>query len=358
LSEQQTLVDFLSTVEFFSAFGREELAQLAEHAESRSFDFGDTIFNAGDRGEGLFVVKSGTVRIFTEEQGKEISMGVRKVGEVFAEIAALKESRHESSARASSKTELIFISRQALAAVLVRNEAARTFIATFVAISSAGGFVTRLFDLRGKVEQREIEDFVRSVGVKRVRAGRVILEQDSREDRRLYVVRQGKVKIARHDNGVEYPLATLTQGEVFGEKACLLRQEQPASAIAQSDVVLLVIPEQTVHFILGRNPRLREVLEERIRFTERELQRQKKIADRRRRPALLDLSTKPKLGERVIKRFPLVEQAEEMDCGAACLAMICKHYGIPMTLGKLREMANVTTERVAGLHHPRCAVHL
>jgi ATP-binding cassette, subfamily B, bacterial HlyB/CyaB len=32
-----------------------------------------------------------------------------------------------------------------------------------------------------------------------------------------------------------------------------------------------------------------------------------------------------------------------MDCGAACLAMICKHYGIGMTLGKLREMANVTT---------------
>mgnify|MGYP002067517100 CR=1 FL=1 len=40
----------------------------------------------------------------------------------------------------------------------------------------------------------------------------------------------------------------------------------------------------------------------------------------------------------------LVEQAEEMDCGAACLAMICRHYGIPMTLGKLRELANVTRE--------------
>ena len=33
-----------------------------------------------------------------------------------------------------------------------------------------------------------------------------------------------------------------------------------------------------------------------------------------------------------------------MDCGAACLAMICRHYGIAMTLGKLRELANVTTQ--------------
>ena len=46
----------------------------------------------------------------------------------------------------------------------------------------------------------------------------------------------------------------------------------------------------------------------------------------------------------MLPRFELVEQAEEADCGAACLAMICKHYGIPMTQGKLREMANVTTE--------------
>ena len=43
-------------------------------------------------------------------------------------------------------------------------------------------------------------------------------------------------------------------------------------------------------------------------------------------------------------QWALVEQAEEMDCGAACLAMICKHYGIPITLGKLREMANVTLQ--------------
>ncbi len=59
---------------------------------------------------------------------------------------------------------------------------------------------------------------------------------------------------------------------------------------------------------------------------------------------LLDLHSKPEFGEKLIRRFALVEQAEEMDCGAACLAMICRHYGIPMTLGKLRELANVTTQ--------------
>ncbi len=340
----ETVVEFLASVEILSAFQPDEIKQLAEHAESKLYNFGDSVCNAGDPGGGLFIVKSGTIRIFTEDQGKEISMGVRKPGEVFGELAILRDHRHESSVRASARTELLFISRQVIEPIMRRNKEAETFIASYVAISSAGGVVTKLFDLRRKVDKNELEDLVRSVGVKGVKAGDIILEQDSANDRRLYVVRQGSVGIVRTEEGSEYPLATLTQGELFGERACLMRQAQPASAIAETDVVLLVLPEETVHFILERNPRLKQVLEDRIEFAERELQRQKKLAERRKRPFILDLRSKPGLGERVIKRFPLVEQAEEMDCGAACLAMICKHYGIPMTLGKLREMANVTTE--------------
>jgi ATP-binding cassette, subfamily B, bacterial HlyB/CyaB len=335
--------DFLSSVEILSPFTREEIEHLAAHTESRRFGFGETVCNAGDAADGLYIVKAGSVRIFTEEHGKEISMGVKKERETFADIAMLRDYRHESSVRSSGKTELLFIPRSAIEPVIARNSAALAFVTSYVAINSAGGFVAKLFDLRGKLDKAELEECVRSVGVKRVGEGKEILKQDSRDDRRLYVVRQGEVRIVRDEGGQQLVLATLGPGEIFGEKACVMRQEQMASAIASADTRLLVIPEKTVHFIIERNVKLREVLEERIRFTERELQRQKKLTERRRLPAMLDLHTKPELGERVIKRFAWVEQAEEMDCGAACLAMICRHYGINMTLGKLREMANVTT---------------
>ena len=343
-SEQQALADFLASVEILSPFTRDEIERLAEHAESRFFSFGETVCNAGAPADGLCVIKSGSVRVFTEEQGKEISMGVRKVREVFAEIAMLREYRHESSVRASGKTELLFIPRSVTEPILSHNAEAQAFVVSYVAINSAGGFVTRLFDLPGKLSKSELEDAVRSVGVKKVGAGKEILKQDAKDDRRLYVVRQGEVRIVRHEEGIEYPLATLGQGEIFGEKACVMRQEQMASAIAVIDTRLLVIPEKTVHFILERSPKLRDVLEERIRFSEQELQRQKKLAERRKRSVTLDLRSKPESGEKIIRRFALVEQAEEMDCGAACLAMVCRHYGISMTLGKLRELANVTTE--------------
>ena len=342
--ELQSLADFLATVELLSPFAREELERLAEQAESKFFSFGDTVCKAGEPADGLFVVKSGSVRLFTEEHGKEVSIGVRKERDAFAELAMLRDFRHECSARASTKTELLHIPRRAFAPIIARNAAAQSFLATYVAINSAGGFVARLFDLRGKVNKTELEEFVQSVGVKRVGAGREILKQGAREDRRLYVVRHGEVKVARSEDGTQYPLATLGQGEIFGEKACLLRQEQTASVTAATDTTLLVIPEKTVRFILERNPKLREVLEQRIQFGERELQRQKKLAERRTLPVRLDLHTRPEPGEKVLKRFALVEQAEEMDCGAACLAMVCRHYGIPMTLGKLRELANVTAQ--------------
>ncbi|MHA7680847.1 ABC transporter transmembrane domain-containing protein [Cupriavidus sp. PET2-C1] len=342
--ELHPLADFLAGVEILSPFSREEMERLAEHAQALSYGFGETICNAGEAADGLFIIKSGSVRIFNEDHGKEVSLGVRKAREVFADIAMLREYRHESSVRSSAKTELLFIPRSVTEPMIAQNPEAMAFVASYVAISSAGGFVARLFDLRGKLDKSELEEAVRSVGVKRVSAGKEILKQDAREDRRLYVVRQGEVRIVRTEEGVEYPLATLRQGDIFGERACVMRQEQIASAIAGTDARLLVIPEKTVQLILERNPKLREVLEERIRFIDRELHRQKKMAERRKHPVMLDLRSKPEFGERVIRRFALVEQAEEMDCGAACLAMICRHHGIPMTLGKLRELANVTTQ--------------
>jgi ATP-binding cassette subfamily B protein len=345
VAKQEPLINFLASIEILSTFSSAELARLAEHAELKTYDFGETVFSIGELAEGLYVIQSGIVRIFTEYQGKETSIGVRKPGEVLAEVAALRGHRHEYSARASARTELLFIARHAIAPLLAQNKDAEAFMARSAAISTAGGFFSLLFNLKGKINKVELEDFIRSVGIKRVKAGQTILKQDSREDQRLYVVHRGLVRITRQEDGIEYPLAVLGQGEIFGEKACLLRQEQIVTAVADTDTVLLIIPEKTVHFIFERNPNLKGVLEERIQATERELQRQKKLAERRTASqVLLDLRSKPGLGERVVKRFPLVYQAEEMDCGAACLAMISKYYGIPITLGKLREMANVTQE--------------
>jgi ATP-binding cassette, subfamily B, bacterial HlyB/CyaB len=342
--ETQSRVEFLASVDLLSALTRTAIERLAESAESRLLAFGDAVCTAGEVAAGLFIVKSGSIRVFASDGEKETSLGLRKAGEVLGEMVMLREYQHEWSARASGKTELLFIPRSVIGPIVAGSPAARAFVAGRVAISSAGGLISHLFDLKSKIDKSELEELTRSIGVKRVGAGEEILKQGSREDRRLYVVRNGDVRVVHCDAGTDHKLATLRKGETFGEKACLMRQEQGASVIANADTTLLVIPEKTLQLILERNPKVREALEERIRIIDRELQRQKKVAELRKPGLVIDLKSKPELGKNVIRRFAWIQQAEEMDCGAACLAMICKHYGIGMTLGKLRELANVTTQ--------------
>lgn len=339
-----TIADFLAQVEFLSALQADEREQLAEQAQSKWFDLGESVVNAGDPAEGIFVVRSGMVRIFKEIHGKEISLGLLKEGEVIGEIAARRDYRHEYSVRASAKTELLYLPRAAFQKILAHNRQAASFMGSYAAIRAAGGIISQLFNLRGKVEQQQLRDLIASVGIKRIEAGEVILNQDSREDHRLYVMRQGQVRLLRKEAGAEYTVARLEAGEIFGEKACLLGQEQQVTVSAETDTVVFVIPEATIKSILEHNPKVREIIEERIQIIDREIERQRKLAERKPTRVLLDLVSKPKLGERIIRRFPLVHQAEEADCGAACLAMICKHHDVSMTLGKLRELANVTRQ--------------
>ena len=341
---QTTLAEWLSRAEMFSAFSPSELDAIAPHAEQRTYDFGDAIFNAGEPGDGMFVVYSGAARLFSQEQGKELSIGVRREGAALAALAALGDYRHEASARASAKTELIYIPRAAIAPVMRANPNAEAAVTRHAAIHAVSGFISRAFKLRGKVESEVLETLLDTIQVKRVAAGEDVLVQDDRDDQNLYLVRRGNLEVNRREQGQAYALGHLESGDFAGEAGYLLRQEQPATVTAASDSVLLVIPRPTADALLEYNANLKAALHERIRLANRELERQKKLAERRRGGLRLDLRSEARLGERVLKRFPLVEQAEQTDCGAACLAMISQYYGIRITLGKLREMANVSTD--------------
>src|SRR5207247_2521568 len=42
-----------------------------------------------------------------------------------------------------------------------------------------------------------------------------------------------------------------------------------------------------------------------------------------------------------IRSFPHVWQIDEMDCGAACLAMVCRHFGRAVSLPHIRRAVNM-----------------
>ncbi len=349
----ESLLELMAESPFLSALSEQQRVQLADSAKLQKFKLGDNLLSSGDEIPGLCLLLSGRVRLLEDSGDKEVSVDTRKAGAVFGEIGALRSVKSEFTIRGSGAGTAVWFSRESFKPVLESNPKARDFMASMAAIGALGGLVSQLFDLRGRVSAEEIADLVASVGIKNLAKGATILEQESRDDRRLYVIRQGKVSLQVTDSDdAVYTLANLGVGEIFGEKACLLRQSQMAKAVALSDVTLFVIPEGTVRTILDKNPKLRAVIEERISFLDRELVRQQRVRGINQQKTNLDLETEAKSNEKVIKRFPLVQQAEEMDCSAACLTMICKQHGLPLSLGKLRDLIGVdqqgaNLERVA-----------
>jgi ATP-binding cassette subfamily B protein len=47
---------------------------------------------------------------------------------------------------------------------------------------------------------------------------------------------------------------------------------------------------------------------------------------------------------RRIRRFAHVQQIDEMDCGAACLGMICRHFGRAVSLARIRELCHTSRD--------------
>lgn len=339
------LAGILADIPFLSALNDDERARLAAAARSQPFKLGDTLVATGDDLPGLGIVQGGRVRLVDDSGDREVSLDTRKAGGVFGEIAALRPAQSEFAVRGSGAGTIVWVPREAVLAILEANPRAQDFMASMAAIAAMGGLFSQLFDLRGRVSPDEMKDLVASVGIKNVPAGTAVFEQDSRSDRRLYVVRRGKVSLSVTDpDEVVHVLPPLGPGEIFGEKSCLTRQPQAATARAETDTTLFVVPEGTVRTLLEKNPKLRSVIEERIAFADRELARQRRVRDINRPKFELDLDSGAGRGGKVIKRFALVKQAEEMDCAAACLAMICRHHGLSMTLGKLRDLIGVNRE--------------
>ena len=348
MSAQQQAVQ-LEGVEFLSAFTAAERGQLAAATQTLHYELGDTIATAGDPADGLYVVGQGRIRLFRQVNGAEESVGVRKAGDVFAELSALRDLPHEVSVRASGNTEIHFIARDAIVGLCRANRKAEEFMSSYAALRAAGGVFSHLFNVDGFFSRDEVKPLITTVGIKSVEAGEVLLEQGSSDERRLFVVRSGQVALVHDSQGEGKPasleVGKLEPGDLLGQRTCLSNQPQPARATALTACTLLVIPQQTILSMVKSSASLLEKLEEQAAQLDKEIGRQTKLRKIRSTPQLkFDINANPALGERVLKRFQLVHQAEEMDCGAACLAMVCKHYELSMTLGRLRDLVKVGRE--------------
>lgn len=99
----------------------EELRALGRTGHIRRFAAGETIFKAGDAGDGLYLVESGRVQISAVVgNGQSRVLAIIGPGDFFGEMALLDDGPRSATATAEAETETFFLARGDLLGVLER----------------------------------------------------------------------------------------------------------------------------------------------------------------------------------------------------------------------------------------------
>jgi len=89
-----------------------ERAALAERIDLLRYAAGDTIFNFGDPGNALYIVRSGEVEIFVRNnEGEKIILETAQPGDVFGEVSMLDNGPRTAWVAAISDVEVLRIDR-------------------------------------------------------------------------------------------------------------------------------------------------------------------------------------------------------------------------------------------------------
>jgi uncharacterized membrane protein len=105
----------LAEVELFEHLNDDDRVRLAGLIDELTLSAGETLFNAGEPGESLYVVRSGEVDLFIKDTaGQRIPLAMVGAGEVFGELALLDRSPRTATAIAMTDSTLLELDREDL----------------------------------------------------------------------------------------------------------------------------------------------------------------------------------------------------------------------------------------------------
>jgi CRP/FNR family transcriptional regulator, cyclic AMP receptor protein len=105
----------LAEVQFFELHDEEDRRALAKVVDLLHLKAGTRLFETGDRGDELYIVRTGKVEIYIRNvAGEKIVLTVAEKGDLFGELSMLDEGPRTATAVALEDTELICLNRENL----------------------------------------------------------------------------------------------------------------------------------------------------------------------------------------------------------------------------------------------------
>jgi CRP/FNR family cyclic AMP-dependent transcriptional regulator len=103
----------LNEIEHLRELNPEEKAALADKIDLLRYSTGQSIFNYGDPGHALYIVRSGEVEIYVKnDQGEKIVLETSQPGDIFGEVALLDGGTRTAWVSALGDVELLRLDRE------------------------------------------------------------------------------------------------------------------------------------------------------------------------------------------------------------------------------------------------------
>lgn len=348
-----TILSQSSLFRFFPAEHQERVRSLFRKV---TYDFGEVIVRQGDPADAFYILSAGRARVVkTTARGEEIALTVLRPGSEFGESALLAEEPRRATVRCSSMVEALRLAREDFAKLVAEFPELRGYLETTQRYRTVHSFLYE-FSNFGRLPEAALSQLIRSLTPVSFKAGeRIISEGDPAGP--MYVVQSGKVRVFNGLNGNSRALAFYREGGFFGELSILNGSPRAASAEAVTDCTLLALPESTLLELRRQFPELEQLLDERLAqyhfdrearvpldFAQ-ELLPAETAAARKVGPEQAAEEPPAREGKRSrIRKFPFVAQIDEMDCGPAALAMICRHFGRNVSLARIRRLCFTSTD--------------
>ncbi len=74
----------------------------------------------------------------------------------------------------------------------------------------------------------------------------VVIFEDGDSADEAYLIEEGSIQIYRKENGVRHDIATLEEGEIFGEMSLITGKKHTSYAVATEKTLLVLITEKTI----------------------------------------------------------------------------------------------------------------
>jgi uncharacterized membrane protein len=108
-------VSLLAGIEMFELLHEDDRRALADVVDSIKLKPGEILFQAGEPGESLFTVRSGSIELFIKDNvGQKIVLTIAEEGDLFGELSLLDSGPRTATAVALTDVELLVLDRDDL----------------------------------------------------------------------------------------------------------------------------------------------------------------------------------------------------------------------------------------------------